>query len=444
MALMVDWESSPRIIYILAPTTDITVQNLSNQIKDFEDEPASLSFPKLILTFGKQALGGGAFVGITAVLQNAKIAFEARTGGGDDIQCTVTSGNLVALDENGTPINPVYPTEGTQVVIQQSTSPSIATPPSDYSLMYLVESLRGGHTALGNIWYWDPSSGSDTNDGTTPSTAVATFAKVQNLSSAAGGVNDIVFALATHSSGLTTVTNEVINITATTPGLKLRGPGYSFQLKPASAGSDVINVSANGVEVSGFYIEPKAGVGNSDNGITITGDNALIKDCWVNSATANGIDVSSSSRTVIDTCAIESSANYGISLGTGTSLSAIRNCLITGNSQGVYMTGTSITDNILENNVIYNNTNSGINIVDSTVVRTGIRLHHTFAGNGENITDNGTGTFQDTSGAVEQGDIDNIVAGVWNEVITTGYTTSGSAAKVLKDTKTRATLASLK
>lgn len=446
MALRVDWYANPRIITITAPITEISIQDLTDQIKDTEDELANLAFPILVKTFGKQVLGGGVYVGITAELQNAKVAFEARDGTDvpPEVLCTISGGNLVAIDANGAPMNPIHPTAYTQVVIAQSSSATIATPPSDYSLMYLIESLRGRQTSVGNIWYWDPSNGDNTKDGTTPSNAVQTFAQVQTLSAAAGAVNDIVFALATYSSGVTTVTNQVINITGTTPGMKLRGPGYSFQLKPAAAGNDVVTISADGVELSGFYIEPPAGVGNSDNGITITGDNALIKDCWVKSATANGIDISSSARSVIDTCAVEGATGYGISVGTGTSLSTIRKCIITGNAEGVYISGTSITDNILENNVIYNNTSSGIEIADATVVRTGIRLHHTFGGNAENITDNGTGTFQDTSGTVEQGDIDNIVSGVWNEVITTGYTTSGSAAKVLKDAKTRATLASLK
>jgi len=38
MAIKVQWNESPRIITIQAPTTDITIQELSDQIKDFEDE----------------------------------------------------------------------------------------------------------------------------------------------------------------------------------------------------------------------------------------------------------------------------------------------------------------------------------------------------------------------------------------------------------------------
>jgi len=98
----------------------------------------------------------------------------------------------------------------------------------------------------------------------------------------------------------------------------------------------------------------------------------------------------------------------------------------------------------LENNIIYNNTTSGIEI-DNDVVRTGIRLHHTFAGNTPNITDNGTDTFQDTSGTITPGDITNIVDGVWDEVISaSAHAGAGSAGKTLRDAKTKATLASLK
>ncbi len=436
MAITVNPYVSPRVITVLADITEISIQALSDQIKDWEDEPASLSFPFLIKTFGKQALGGGAFVGITAELQNAKIAFEAR-GAPDEILCTISGGNLVALDSGGASMNPISPTAYTQVVIAQSTSPSIITPPEDLNMLYLIESLRGTGKTLGSIFYWDPEGGSNTNDGSQPSDAVQTFAAAQALATA--GAGDIIFALSTDSSGITTTT-ETLSITKA--GLKVRGPGYRLQLAPSASGSPTVNISADSVEFEGFYVETDPG--GTDNGITATGNNVIIKDCWVNSATGNGIDISSTSRSIIDTCAIEDSTGYGINVGATTSLSTIRKCIISGNSEGVYISGASITDNILENNIIYNNTTSGIE-VDNGVVRTGIRMHHTFAGNTPNLTDNGTDTFQDTSGTITQGDIDNIVDGVWDEVISaSAHAGAGSAGKTLRDAKTKATLASLK
>lgn len=72
-------ELSPRIIEVIIPATDITVQELYNLIRQWEDEPAHLSYPKLISAAGKEALGGGVVVGITATLQNARIMFTGRT-----------------------------------------------------------------------------------------------------------------------------------------------------------------------------------------------------------------------------------------------------------------------------------------------------------------------------------------------------------------------------
>jgi hypothetical protein len=423
-----------RIIQVDSPQTEVEVQDLLNQIRDYEEQLINLDYGHIANAYGKQSLGGGSYIGITLeLINNWRLSFEARTGP-DTIPCYVKGGNLVAINDYDN--NAIYPTAFTQVNIAQSTSPAIIQADTDYSLLYLVESLRGRHASVGNVYYWDPTGGSDSNVGTTPATAVATFSQAQSLATA--GNNDIIFALSTDSSGITTVT-EVLTITKA--NLKVRGSGYSFQLKPAS-GSDAVTISGNNVEFSGFYIQPTSG--GTDNGITVTGDNVLIKDCWVNSASGNGIDVSSTSRTEINTCAIEDCTGYGINVGATTSLSTIRKCIISGNSRGVNISGASITDNILENNVIFNHTSSGIEI-DSGVVRTGIRLNHTFAANTPNINDNGTGTFQDTSGTITQGDIDSIVDGVWDEVISSStHAGAGSAGKTLREAKVKATLASLK
>jgi hypothetical protein len=138
-------------------------------------------------------------------------------------------------------------------------------------------------------------------------------------------------------------------------------------------------------------------------------------------------------------------------MGDYTTLSTVRKCIVTGcgtvpsPADGVIIAGSNSSDNIFENNIIYNNTNYGINI-GAGVTRTGVRLHNTFSGNtaGSTQSAGSIGTFIDTGGAVTGDDITNIVNGVWNEVITSGHTVVGSAAKTLKDAKTKATLASLK
>ena len=141
---------------------------------------------------------------------------------------------------------------------------------------------------------------------------------------------------------------------------------------------------------------------------------------------------------------IEDNSGNGINIGASTTSSTIRECIITGNADGIDIAGTSVTDNVLENNIIYSNTGYGIDIA-AGALRTGIRFHHTIAKNTSGSINNlaGAETFQDTSGAITQGDIDSIVDGVWDEVIS-GHTTAGTTGKTLRDAKTKATLASLK
>jgi hypothetical protein len=75
---------SPRIIEVLDPTTDVTVQELVNAIRAWEDTETGELYPALIDAAGKEELGGGVVVGITATLQNARLMFTGRTTPADD------------------------------------------------------------------------------------------------------------------------------------------------------------------------------------------------------------------------------------------------------------------------------------------------------------------------------------------------------------------------
>jgi len=124
--LTIDWEASPRIITIADPSVEITIQDLHDTVTSIEQSPEGMDRLKLISSAGKEDLGGGVKVGITATLQNAQVAFEGRDGP-DYTQCKVFGGNLVAIDGNGDTISPIKPTAYTQVALTQSTSASIAT-----------------------------------------------------------------------------------------------------------------------------------------------------------------------------------------------------------------------------------------------------------------------------------------------------------------------------
>jgi len=425
-----------RVIQVDAGQSEVTIQDLINQIRDYEDEISFLDYGKIADAFGKQDLGGSEFVGITMVLLNEwRVQFESP-GSAPTVNRFIRGGNLVA-DNTLYSDDPIKPSDYVTVIIAQSSSPTIATPESDYHLMYMIENLHGTHKSVGNVFYWDPTDGSDTNDGITPSTAVATFAAAEAL--CAVGNHDIIFALANDVSGVTTYTTP---ITISKDTVKLRGPGYQFQLVPSSSGTDTVAISGNSVEFSGFYV--KTAGGGTDDGISIGSsvNNTLIKDCWIDSATSNGIIINGASRTKIQTCAIESSAAAGISIADSTTLSKITQSIVTGSTgDGVELAGSSSTDNIFEDNLIYNNGGYGIDI-GTSVTRTGVRKHHTFSGNTSGSTrDLGSATFIETpAGGASASDIADAV---WDELID-DHVTAGTTGKTLKDAKTRATLASLK
>jgi len=70
---------SPRIIEINYPETEASLQELIDAIRAWEDSDYGMFFPYLIDAAGKEDLGGGVSVGITATLRNAQVRFDARS-----------------------------------------------------------------------------------------------------------------------------------------------------------------------------------------------------------------------------------------------------------------------------------------------------------------------------------------------------------------------------
>ena len=97
-----------RIIQVNLPDTRVTVQQLINVIRDWEDELANLETPKVADASGKEDLGGGLAIGITLKLLNWKIKFADRSEP-DYVDCEIAEGNLIAVDQNGVSINPIQP-----------------------------------------------------------------------------------------------------------------------------------------------------------------------------------------------------------------------------------------------------------------------------------------------------------------------------------------------
>ncbi len=78
MSIKVYPNYSPRLVIVNEPETEASIQVLHDGMKDWEDEPANLSYPFLVKTTGGQYLGPGVTVGLTMELQNALVGFEQR------------------------------------------------------------------------------------------------------------------------------------------------------------------------------------------------------------------------------------------------------------------------------------------------------------------------------------------------------------------------------
>lgn len=94
--LTINNQISPRIITVNAPDTEITLQEIVDLLRQWEDSPVQMDDPRIINAAGKESLGGGVTVGITAEIQDGQLAFEARY---TPIQSgTVTTGTVPLTD----------------------------------------------------------------------------------------------------------------------------------------------------------------------------------------------------------------------------------------------------------------------------------------------------------------------------------------------------------
>jgi hypothetical protein len=345
---------------------------------------------------------------------------------------TVPGGNLV-----GGPLGkPIAPSAYVQVIQQQSAAGTIAIP-SEVSeltnIKYLVSSLSETSKSIGTIFYWDPIAGNDESSGLNPSSALRTFAKCHEK--VTPGAGNIIFCMATDPSGQTTATEQII---ITKAGLKLRGPGHIFRLIPNVIGSPGITITANNVELSGLYI---AGHPSGSTAVAVSGDACVIKDCWFGGSQNHNIQMTTNKLSRIFNCVIENAVNDGIRLTNSTTQCLIRQCIISDCTNGINLTGTGLEDNVIERSLIYHNGSYGVTIGNG-VIRTYVHAQNTIMNNtAGNTRDNGIDTYIEVpaGGATAT----EIADAVWDEVIASHATVAGTAGKVLKDIKTRATLASI-
>jgi len=123
--ISIDWTTSPRIITVASPSTELTMQDLHDTLVDLEDELINMSRIRIVKSSGKEPLGGTEKVGITLTLLDAKVAFTARPGP-DWVECQLIGGNCVAFESDGvTVMSAVEPTAYVSVTKTASSSATL-------------------------------------------------------------------------------------------------------------------------------------------------------------------------------------------------------------------------------------------------------------------------------------------------------------------------------
>ena len=126
MVATIVFDKINRLIIVESPTTGVTVQELINAIRNFEDDLVNFDISTIATASGKDNLGGDPplFIGITLKLLNWKVKFEDRQGQ-EYIICSVTGGNLLAVDGNNQFMEPVEPSSFVTVVKTSSVSAAL-------------------------------------------------------------------------------------------------------------------------------------------------------------------------------------------------------------------------------------------------------------------------------------------------------------------------------
>ena len=88
--------TSPRVLEVQAPSTEMTMQDLVDTARKLEDSFQGMGNLKLLDASGKEDLGGGVTVGITVALQDARLAFEGRTTPAETGTVTSNPGTPIA------------------------------------------------------------------------------------------------------------------------------------------------------------------------------------------------------------------------------------------------------------------------------------------------------------------------------------------------------------
>ncbi len=284
-----------------------------------------------------------------------KLEVEGHIGTFTEYQISMAGGHVVidASNTGGTIVLTgvgTYTDEGGGVTVDAS---GLVDPRKIDRNASLIELQRGAHTfqPTGKMWHVSPNDG---NDSTGDGSQALPFATIQKaIDKAVDGRHDVVKLVADLGSDVTEfVVTSAINCNKRYTFI--RGPGGDVRVRRSNSG-DVFNVTADGVELSGFRIETHS-VGNGRCVDVSASDFVRVRKLQLDESRGDGIRVINGSY-----CQIHD--NILRNVGSG------------GASNGIHVTSTGVggLHNHVENNRIYDTAGDGIQVsnVNSrhTVVR---------------------------------------------------------------------------
>ena len=125
------FDKDTNIMEVSLPDTEITIQEIVNQVRNFEDNTApdntgGMDIPFILSAGGKEPLTSTTWVGITITLIDWTIKFADRAGP-SWISCNIVGGNIVAYDTGTSDyVIPITPATYVNTNITASSSATIA------------------------------------------------------------------------------------------------------------------------------------------------------------------------------------------------------------------------------------------------------------------------------------------------------------------------------
>jgi hypothetical protein len=389
------------VITLPSGVTDIDVQvDLYSDWKEWYKTGDNAKYPIAFTTSGGDPLTPGVTAGAYYFLQNQH-GWRIRPPE-EDITIFL-DGNLAPADTDDPMFTITIGNFNTQIIGLQPITQSVSTLLTESrqnveKLQYLVESLRDDHTATGNVWYWDPENGLDTNDGTTVAKAVKTFPVAHALAVDWG--HDVIVAIPGNMSN-TTVYTDPVSITKN--WVFLRGPGSDFVIQPTTVNGNNAIVSLEGSvgsEVTGFSIDGSdviAGNGHSVAFKLSSHDVRLTNLRITNIAgdgntTGHAISTANCHENIVENVYMENIAGTGLRLD-DCSHFVCKNITMDTIDKGFYATASTPGSGGEAdlNNIYVFNANVGIQ-VDTNVKDTIIRSSVNFSNVKTHLIDNGDGT----------------------------------------------------